>query len=99
MNRQKKIEIQSNETQDEQERDDFKTPEGTRREGPPFPNNLSTKSSRIQTPKPTSSEEKGETERRRGGRLGRVGGRLVVWVPGAGREERGEGLFNPLTLD
>ena len=89
MNRQKKIEIQSNETQDEQERDEFKTPEGTRREGPPFPINLRTKSSGIQTPKPTSSEEKGETERRRGGRLGRVGGHLVVWVPGAGREERG----------
>ena len=43
MNRQKKIEIQSNETQDEQERDEFKTPEGTRKEGPPFPINLSTK--------------------------------------------------------
>ena len=40
---QKKIEIQSNEAQDEQERDEFKTPEGTRRDGPPFPNNLETK--------------------------------------------------------
>ena len=52
MNRQKKIEIQSNETQDEQERDEFKTPEGTRREGPPFPINLRTKSLRIHTSNP-----------------------------------------------
>ena len=44
MNRQKKIEIQSNEAQDEQERDEFKTPEGTRREGPPFPIDPLTKS-------------------------------------------------------
>jgi len=49
MNRQKKIEIQSNEAQDEQERDEFKTPEGTRRDGPPFLINLNTKSSSIHT--------------------------------------------------
>ena len=42
--RHKKIEIQTNETQDEQERDEFKTPEGTRRKGPPFPINSLTKS-------------------------------------------------------
>ena len=44
MNRQKKIEIQSYESQDEQELDEFKIPEGTRREGPPFPIDPLTKS-------------------------------------------------------
>ena len=43
-NRQRKIEFQTNEAQDERNRSEFKTPEGTRREGPPFPINLSTKS-------------------------------------------------------
>ena len=43
MNRQRKIEFQTNEAQDERNRSEFKTPEGTRREGPPFPINLGTK--------------------------------------------------------
>ena len=70
MNRQKKIEIQSNETQDEQERDDFKTPEGTRREGPPFPHNLSTSVSRIYTSNPREEREEKERETEREGGAG-----------------------------
>jgi len=62
MNQQKKIEIQSNEAQDEQERDEFKTPEGTRRDVPPFPNNLNTKSSSIHTSNPREEREEEERE-------------------------------------
>ena len=66
MNRQKKFEIH------EQEQDEFKTPEGTRRDGPPFPNNLNTKSSIIHTSNPREEERRGEerenTEREGGAR-------------------------------
>ena len=65
MNRQKKIEIQSNEAQDEQERDELKTPEGTRREEPPFPINLRTKVSKIYLHNPTL-ERRREEEQERG---------------------------------
>ena len=75
MNRQKKIEIQSNKAQDEQERDEFKTPEGTRREGPPFPINLSTKTQNPMVQ--LLLLEKRWREQREGQR-----GCLVPWLPG-----------------
>ena len=66
MNRQRKIEIQTNEAQDEQKLDEFKTPEGTRREGPPFQINLRTRVSKIHTPNLTL-EKKGRKKRGGGG--------------------------------
>ena len=84
MNRQRKIEYQTNEAQDERNRSGFKTPEGTRREGPPFPFNLRTKSQEsilqiLLLGRKNREEERGARER---------WWRLFWWVPGAG--ERGE---------
>ena len=70
MNQQKKIKIQSNEAQDEQKRDEFKTTEGTRREGPPFPHNLSTSVSKINTSNPREEREDKERETEREGAPG-----------------------------
>src|SRR6185312_9811085 len=52
-----KIEFQSSKAQDERNRSEFKAPEGTRREGPPFPHDLCSKYSRIHASNPR--EERG----------------------------------------
>ena len=83
--RHKKIEIQTNKTQDEQERDEFKTPEGTRRDGPPFPINLRTRVSKIHLHNPILErrrEEQGggeESARRRA---------CCVWFTGKKEREK-----------
>ena len=47
-----KIEIQPNKARNGKDLDEIKTPEGTRRIGPPFPINLSTKSSQFHDKNP-----------------------------------------------
>ena len=87
-----------NEAQDEQERDEFKTPEGTRREGPPFPINLSTKTqnSMVQL---LLLEKRGREQRE--GQRGRLEEMRVAsgsLAPGAGELAALLSLLIPLTL-
>ena len=98
MNRQKKIEIQSNEAQDEQERDEFKTSEGTRREGPPFPINLSTKTQNPMV-QLLLLEKRGRQQRE--GQRGPLEEMRVVsgsLAPGSGELVALLSLLTPLTL-
>ena len=62
-------------------------PEGTRREGPPFPRNLNTRVSQIH-PSNLPLEKRREEEERRGRR--RLAGR-VACCPGKRREKRERG--------
>ena len=90
------IEIIQNKAQIVRDWIEFKTPEGTRRIGPPFLTNLSTKVSTIHTSCShpwEEGEEQGEREpRERGGRQARRGG-CSVGARHDGREEMGEGYL------
>ena len=99
MNRQRKIEIQTNEAQDERNRSEYKTPEGTRREGPPFPHDLNTKSYQS-IAKILPLEKKGEEEQER--REGETPGDRAAACSGRrGKREREGvmGFLTPTTLD
>ena len=98
MNRQRKIEFQTNEAQDERNQSEFKTPEGTRREGPPFPHDLNTKSHQS-IAKILPLEKKGEEEQeRREGRRQEIG-RLPVLDVGESEREMVRGFLTPTTLN
>ena len=90
MNRLRKIEFQTNEAQDERNRTEFKTPEGTRREGPPFPIDPLTK---FQESMAQILERGGGAERlgeRGGARL--KGEAVLFWQGAKEREERVRGI-------
>ena len=80
---------------------EFKSPEGTRREGPPFPHNLSTRVSKIHLHNPILERRREEgTGRRRRAPGGRRG--VLLWAPEEKREggrEGVRGLLNPTTLN
>ena len=98
MNRQRKIEFQTNEAQDERNRSEYKTPEGTRREGPPFPINLSTKTQNPMV-QLLLLEKRGREQRE--GQRGRLEEMRVAsgsLAPGAGELAALLSLLTPLTL-
>ena len=95
MNRQEKIEIQSNEAQDEQERDEFQNPGGHKEGRASFPIQSQYKVSKIHTLNPTLEKRKGGRKEGREGRQEKEG-RLCSCARGKGKREReGEGVFNP----
>ena len=74
-----------------------KGPEGTRREGPPFPVNSRTKTQKSMAKIPNSREEREGTGRRR-----RAPGGEGGVLSGQKREKRGrgvEGVLTPTTLN
>ena len=64
---------------------EFKSPEGTRREGPPFPHNLSTRVSKIHLHNPILERRREEEQRERKG------------GDGARREEEGWSVLSGAT--
>ena len=80
--------------QDVGTRFEVKSPEGTRREGPPFPHNLSTRVSKIHLQNPNPREEK---EEQRGGERGDVRRRAALFWRQEKGEREGEGVKGYLT--
>ena len=95
MNRQRKIEFQTNEAQYERNRSEFKTPEGTRREGASFPINLSTKTQNPMV-QLLLLEKRGREQRE--GRLEEMRVVSGSLAPGAGELAALLSLLTPLTL-
>ena len=73
-----------------------KRPEGTRREGPPFPVNSRTKTQQSMAKIPNSREEREGTGRRRRA-PGRRRGGVLLWQKE--RERRERGFLTPTTLN
>ena len=99
MNRLRKIEFQTNEAQDERNQSEFKTSEGTRREGPPFPINLSTKTQNPMV-QLLLLEKRGREQRERGTEGVPEGDGSGVWFLGSRAGELAAllSLLTPLTL-
>ena len=66
---------------------EFKSPEGTRREGPPFPINFSTRTQESMAKNPNHREVRERTERERSGARRRAAGFCSGWLV----QERREG--------